>query len=413
MGAGARLTPIAMVAGLLALAVSAATAAVSIAGWSAAVALAILGGIIPVIQGVNVRVMPVFARRSWRSERWLHVQVALSIAGGWVCWVGLLLSSSGLVLGGSLLALAGGLVFTVNIARLMRQPAGQRVLPIDDANQQAADRIGIAFSRLSVVYLLIGLGIGVLVAAGIRFPGRPDLLWAHAMLLGFVLSMVSGVSYHVLGRWTGRAWRDLRPIALHLRLVQAGLPLMLLALALGNGPMFTITGIVQALALLLFLVNIAPMVTGLPAPTKQGFLGAAATLGIGVVLGGLFALDPALGAKLRQGHATLNLFGFAGLLISGSAYYLAPRFAGKPLRWPRLAALQVAALMAATLLAATGWGWMVGWGGSRWLMQAGMYGIAACLAAAALVIAGTFRGHTLGASVTLTPPVRQVPMNVR
>ena len=51
--------------------------------WQAAVHLAVLGAIAPMIYGVNIRIIPVFARRSWRSSRLLVAQVAAGVAGGW------------------------------------------------------------------------------------------------------------------------------------------------------------------------------------------------------------------------------------------------------------------------------------------------------------------------------------------
>ena len=51
-------------------------------------------------------------------------------------------------------------------------------------------------------------------------------------------------------------------------------------------------------------------------------------------------------------RAEINLFGWTGLLICGVGYYLVPRFAGHPLRWPRLANLQLALLGAGIVVGA-------------------------------------------------------------
>src|SRR5262245_13436293 len=121
---GRWLTPAAMVAAMLAFAV-AALAAGSIpyrpALWSAVVPLAVLGGIIPMIFAINIRIMPVFSRRSWPGETSLRVQVALVIAGAWTIFTGSVAGWDALILAGNVLALGGGIVFLANLTRLFRQ----------------------------------------------------------------------------------------------------------------------------------------------------------------------------------------------------------------------------------------------------------------------------------------------------
>lgn len=80
-----------------------------------------------------------------------------------------------------------------------------------------------------------------------------------------------------------------------------------------------------------------------------------AYLALGVALGGAFALDRALGAALRPMHAELNLWGGVTLLIYGMAYHMLPRFAGRPLRSPRLADAQSWLAIGGVALAAAGW----------------------------------------------------------
>ena len=78
-------------------------------------------------------------------------------------------------------------------------------------------------------------------------------------------------------------------------------------------------------------------------------------LACGIGLGAWFALDRAAGAWLRPLHAELNLWGWATLLIYGMAYHMLPRFAGRPLRLPRLAAGQSWLAIGGVALAAAGW----------------------------------------------------------
>src|SRR5205085_3454200 len=78
-------------------------------------------------------------------------------------------------------------------------------------------------------------------------------------------------------------------------------------------------------------------------------------LAFGIGLGAWFAVDRAAGALLRPLHAELNLWGWTTLLIYGMAYHMLPRFAGRPVRWPRLAAAQAGLAIGGVALVAAGW----------------------------------------------------------
>lgn len=344
---GPRLVPGTIIAALTAFAVAAGTAALvpywpSL--WPAVVSLAILGGITPMIYAVNIRLVPVFARRAWPEAGWLRWQVGLALAGAWTVYGGRLTDQPGLVTLGSALALGAGIVFTINVVRLFRRPAVGPALPTPHPNQAMVDRIATRFTRLAGFYLLVGLGVGFALSIWQPATGRWDLVWAHAMLIGFFLSMAAGVGYHVLPRWTGRPWRSAAPIRLHLLLAAVATPAMLVALATDRTELFAVTGILQVAALALYLATIAPMLPALPGPTRPALIGAAFLLLAGIALGAAFAIEPALGARFRLAHAQLNLFGWGGLLISAIGAYLFPQFAGRPLRWPRLVTVQLAAI---------------------------------------------------------------------
>jgi hypothetical protein len=352
---GRYLVPATMVAAMIAFATGALTAGgvdTHPAWWRAAVSLVVLGGIVPMIAAVNIRVVPVFARRSWPGVGWLRLQVGLAIAGAWTVYAGRIAGERGVVVAGSALALLAGLVFTANVVRLFRQPAAAPAPPLPFPQQALVDRIATRFTRLAGLYLLAGLGVGLAIEVWTPRSGRWDLVWAHTLLVGFFLSMAAGVGYHVLSRWTGRPWRSIAPIRLHFAMTAVGLPVMLAALATDRSDLFKVAGPLQAAALALFVATIGPMVPALPGPTRPALGLAALFLLAGVGLGASFAVDPVLGARLRTVHAEVNLFGWSGLLISGVGYYLVPRFLGRPLRWPRLAAVQVGVLTAGTLLGA-------------------------------------------------------------
>ncbi|MCC6791314.1 MAG: cbb3-type cytochrome c oxidase subunit I [Thermomicrobiales bacterium] len=402
---GRRLVPATMVAALLAFATAALTAggmARHPTWWRAAVALAVLGGIVPMIAAVNIRVVPVFARRDWPSLPWLRAQVALAVAGAWLVYAGRMATERSVAIAGSAVALVSAVIFTINIMRLFRQPAVRPAPPRPFPEQETVDRIAIRFTRLSGIYLLVGLSIGLLIEIHTPSRGRWDLVWAHAMLVGYFLCMASGVCYHVLSRWTGRRWSSVRAIRVHLWVVMLGLPIMLLALATDRELLFMTAGPLQAAGVLLFLYLIAPMALALPEPSRTAVAAAAFCLLIGVVLGGTFAHEPAIGARLRFAHAEVNLFGWTGLLVSGVAYYLVPRFFGSPLRWPRLAAIQLGLLGGGVLLSAIGLA-RRGYGDAPWVPLAWSHAaVALSFVLLAAILLATVRGPA-GTRVSFTP----------
>jgi hypothetical protein len=402
---GRYLVPAAMVAAMIAFAVAALTAGLipyQPRLWAGVVPLAVLGGVIPMIFAVNIRIVPVFSRRSWPSEGGLRLQVALAIAGAWTVFAGYVAGWSALVLAGSVLALVGGVVFMTNLARLFRQaPEPRPAPPLPYPEHAAVDAIATRFMRLAGIWLLVGLVVGVVTAGWRPGIGRWDLVWAHAMLVGFMLSMVAGVCYHVMARWTGRRWRGVAPIRLHYALVAVGLPVMVLALATDQTALFAIAGPIQAAAIGIFLINVAPLTTGLPSLSRSAVIAAMGLLVVGVSLGASFAIEPILGVWLRVVHAEINLFGWTGLLISGIGYYFLPRLAGQPLRWSWLAPVQLAAIFVGVGLSVTAIGWRAHANGPDALMLVAGGLIAAGFLLFGLQAAGTFRYTSVGTVAAL------------
>ncbi len=358
---GRRLIPSVVVAAILAFAVSAASISF-VPGtprlWSAAVALVVLGGITPLIYAVNARIVPVFSGRSWPYPPFLYAAMLLAITGAWLTALGRALPNDLLQFAGMSVALDGGLLFVLNIVWLFRSPKTTNATPpLPFPEQAAIDRIGTHFMRLAGSYLVLGLLVGFVMTIWTPTRGRWDLVWAHLLLVGWFLSMAAGVLYHVLPRWTTARWRHPRLIRIHLIVTLIGLPLMVVALALDLYQLFAIAGPLQAAALLLFVWNVAPLIWRLPSLSRTAVAGAACFLVLGVSLGASVAMDPANHANLRLTHAQINLFGWAGLLICGVGYYLFPRFAGQPLRWPRLARLQLVVHFLGVTLSATAWWW--------------------------------------------------------
>lgn len=418
---GKHVVPIMMIAAMAGFAVAALTVGFvpdHPAWWRAAVSLAVLGGVTPMIYAVNIRVVPVFARRSWASPVLLRAQAALLLAGAWCVFFGRLAPETTAVSIGSLLALASGLLFTLNVVRLFKQPPAAPSPPLPFPNQTEVDRLAVKFTRWAGIYLQLGLIVGVITSFWTPKTGRWDLVWAHAMLVGFMLSMASGICYHVLSRWTGRPWRSVTSIRIHLIVMTLGLPFMLLALATNWMALFAIAGPLQAAALLLFLSNVAPLVARMPRASKPAMLAAVACLVVGVSMGAWFAAEAAAGARLRMVHAEFNLFGWTGLLISGVGYYLVPRLAGRPLRWPRLVVIQLALLGGGVVAGVAVLAFRAYGHASVPAALAAQTMVALGFASFGIIIAGTFflgkpKPKANGASVQMTKRSQAAPLPVR
>jgi cytochrome c oxidase cbb3-type subunit 1 len=127
------------------------------------------------------------------------------------------------------------------------------------------------FIRSSLVWLGVGvvLGVALVISPYHMLPYRPAHM--HANLLGFISMMIFGVAYHVLPRFSGRGLRSPRSARIHLVLANGGLALMVAgfgaritwphagtaALALG--------GTASAIGAFLFIANIWITIT--PRPT--------------------------------------------------------------------------------------------------------------------------------------------------
>ena len=87
------------------------------------------------------------------------------------------------------------------------------------------DRGVIRFLRASLVWLVVGVSLGVVMAivpTWIRY--RP--VHVHILLLGFVTMMISGVAYHVFPRFAATSLHAPRLVSVHFVLANAGLLLV-------------------------------------------------------------------------------------------------------------------------------------------------------------------------------------------
>ncbi len=305
--------------------------------WTAAVQLAVLGGITIMIYGVNVQALPAHSGKQWRYPQLVALQVGAGIVGAWMIAFGHGYRIDGWVGLGNFLAFTGAVLFLVNLALLFSQP-GERPprIPWDErTHQQKVDRLAIPFTMISGLVVVIGTGLGIALNYWSPAQGRWDLVWAHLMLLGFFFAMASGTSYHMLGRWASREYTSLRLIPVQLVSFLFGLPTMTIALGRDIDWLFRIGAISMAVAMISWAVNILPPVLVLASPARVGIVLALLFMLTGISFGVLFAIDESLGPRLRSAHVVANLFGFAGLLISGFGYRYVPQLAGvQEMRWP-------------------------------------------------------------------------------
>ena len=135
-----------------------------------------------------------------------------------------------------------------------------------------------AFVRRFIRSSLVWLGVGVLIGISMAFFPERALVYrpahVHANLLGFVSMMIFGVAYHVFPRFTGNPLHDRRLGPVHL--VAANLGLLLLvsgwivrAWAFGAGEVLVRAGgAVSAVGVGLFIYNIWRTLGPAPAPRR-------------------------------------------------------------------------------------------------------------------------------------------------
>ena len=130
------------------------------------------------------------------------------------------------------------------------------------------------FIRASLVWLGVGvlLGLAMAFAPGRALAFRPA--HAHANLLGFVSMMIFGVAYHVVPRFTGSPLHDRRLGPVHLAAANLGLALLVSgwiarvwAFAAGDA-MVRAGGAVSAVGVGLFIYNIWRTLGAAPAPRR-------------------------------------------------------------------------------------------------------------------------------------------------
>lgn len=85
------------------------------------------------------------------------------------------------------------------------------------------DRYARCFVKGSLIYLAIGVVLGVMMAAHGDWTPLLGRTHNHFNLVGFVCFMIFGVGYHILPRFTGRPLHSAKLADLHLWLANIGL----------------------------------------------------------------------------------------------------------------------------------------------------------------------------------------------
>ncbi|HYF77393.1 MAG TPA: hypothetical protein VD973_09695 [Symbiobacteriaceae bacterium] len=127
----------------------------------------------------------------------------------------------------------------------------------------------VGFIRTSVVYLLIGISIGLTMAIPGGYAllaeagrGQPTIAHAHSNLLGFMLMMVMGVAYHIFPRFSGHPIRRMWMAWANFWCCQVGTALMVTGfLVRGLLPWVVPIGAsVQVAGLIFFAINMFQVV---------------------------------------------------------------------------------------------------------------------------------------------------------
>jgi cytochrome c oxidase cbb3-type subunit 1 len=124
------------------------------------------------------------------------------------------------------------------------------------------DRYAKLFVRASLIYLAIGVVLGVMMVTNEDWVVLFGRAHTHVNLVGFVTFMIFGVGYHILPRFTGRPLHSPRLADIHIWLANIGLVGMSIFWILDaglNGDTFQVlaalSSIVLAISMAIFIYN--------------------------------------------------------------------------------------------------------------------------------------------------------------
>ncbi len=124
------------------------------------------------------------------------------------------------------------------------------------------DRYAKFFVQASLIYLAIGVVLGVMMVAHEDWVFLFGRAHTHVNLVGFVTFMIFGVGYHILPRFTGRPLHSPRLADIHVWLANIGLVGMSIFWILDAGLSGTtfqflaaLSSIVLAISMAIFIYN--------------------------------------------------------------------------------------------------------------------------------------------------------------
>lgn len=294
-----------------------------------AVVLGLYGFVLHVVFGKALSLVPSYFDRRL-SLTWAPPLVLVLTATGTV-----LLAAGGAwglpVVGtaGAVLWTAGVVGFVAALAWTVRGNVTGRATATSQANEERRpiDRVANAFVPIAFAYLLIGtVGTLGLHVRSLAVPGLSAAGVAHLLAAGFASLMVFAVGFRLLPRFL--VVSPPRPLVWLVLPAGATAP-AILAWSLWKGVWFQVGAALQALAVVGFAVAFGVMY-GRSERRRVGFYGPLAGVlagTLGVLLGLQFALVGA-GPGLVEAHFRLNVLGFLGLTIVGTAYQFYPPTVG-------------------------------------------------------------------------------------
>jgi hypothetical protein len=230
--------------------------------WAALIHLMLLGWITGMVFAVNYHTMPVFAARDFPHPCLTAAHWAVFTSGVMLVTVGSLGAWSTFTSIGLLLQYVAALLFVANTVLLFRRGArrtnGPPTPPTPD--QKCVDRIGTQATKSAGMCLPLALLL--LLAQQLQWIGGAWVLAAeHLVTLGWIMSMIVGVAYHVLPRFSGRGLRGTAWARIQLLCHRIVLVLLVPGLGFGWTRAFALGALLMTAAIALFAWTIWPTIT--------------------------------------------------------------------------------------------------------------------------------------------------------
>ena len=114
------------------------------------------------------------------------------------------------------------------------------------------------FIKTSLIYLIIGVLVGIGMSANLMVGVRFSFVHIHANLLGFMVMMIAGVSYHVLPRFASRELPWPKGIKFHFYFQNVGLLGMISTYLMGyrETSLFLLFAVIAAISLMIMVYNL-------------------------------------------------------------------------------------------------------------------------------------------------------------